>query len=36
MNNTANEVDKKILKTISNIDISKLKGAYNIRKDGKL
>ena len=36
MNSTPNEVDKKILKKISNIDISKLKGAYNIRKDGKL
>ena len=36
MDNIPNDVDKKILKTISNIDISKLKGAYNIRKDGKL
>lgn len=35
-NVTPNSVDKKILKVISNIDVSKLKGAYNIRKNGKL
>ena len=35
-NTTPNTVDKKILKVISNIDVNKLKGAYNIRKNGKL
>lgn len=35
-NNTPSTVDKKILKVVSNIDLSKLKGAYNIRKNGKL
>ena len=31
-----NNIDKKILNIISNVDLDKLKGAYNIRKNGKL